>query len=556
MAARDRVWPNLPPMPDTDATQRRPGTLPGPDDLIDVDRLLEAYRTAPDPSLEEQRVAFGTSGHRGTSLAGTFQEAHVLAMTEAVCRYREQHGIHGPLIVGRDTHALSAVATETILEVLGARGVDVIVDSEDRPVPTPTVSHAIITHNRGRSDGLADGLVVTPSHNPPEDGGYKYNPPHGGPAETDVTKWIEAEANRILDEGVESVRRERSEPTRRDLIGAYVDDLPNVIDLDAIRDSGLKLGVDPLGGASLPVWQLIAERHGLDLEIVNEELDPTFRFVPFDADGVIRMDCSSPHAMTRLTELRDRFDLAFANDPDADRHGVVTREAGLMNPNHFLAACVAYLFGGNREWDGGARVGKTLVTSAIIDRVAADLGREVYEVPVGFKWYGAGLMDGSLGFGCEESAGASLLRRDGTAWSTDKDGIVLCLLAAEITARGGEDPSALYARLAERHGAPLYRRTNAPATFQQKATLKKLSAASVTADTLAGQPIEAILTEAPGNGAAIGGLKVIAEDGWFAARPSGTEDIYKIYAESFAGEEHLERLLEEAQALVDAALAG
>jgi phosphoglucomutase len=505
------------------AVHPRAGSLPGPEDLVDVDALLAAYREPP-----SSRVSFGTSGHRGTSLAGTFTEGHVLAITEAVCRYRVANGITGPLFLGPDTHALSAAATVTILEVLAAHGVDVVVDADDRPIPTPLISHAILTHNRGRTEDVADGIVVTPSHNPPEDGGFKYNPPHGGPADTDVTGWIEREANALLEAELDGI--------------------------DAIRSSGLRLGVDPLGGASLPVWQQVADRHGIDLTIVNEELDPTFRFVPLDHDGRIRMDCSSPYAMRRLTDLSDRFDIAFANDPDADRHGIVTPGAGLLNPNHHLAACIAYLFGGNRDWPERAGVGKTVVSSAIIDRVTAGLGRRLEEVPVGFKWFVSGLIDGSLGFGGEESAGASFLRRDGEAWSTDKDGLIPCLLAAEMSARTGQDPGQVYEGLTERYGRPVYRRADAPATPEQKAALAKLSPEQVTSSELAGEPITAILTRAPANDAPIGGLKVTTEHGWFAARPSGTEDVYKIYAESFLGEQHLERILAEARDLVTKAL--
>lgn len=534
----------------------RAGTLPQADDLIDVAALVAAYQDAPDPSVEAQRVAFGTSGHRGTSLTRSFNEAHVLAMTEAVCRYRSSHSITGPLFVGRDTHALSEAAMTTILEVLGGHQIDVIVDSRNRPLPTPLISHEIIEHNRGRTHGFADGIIVTPSHNPPEDGGFKYNPPHGGPAETEVTRWIESEANSLLESGTQSVRRGAVSPIPRDLVDAYVGALSSVVDLDAIRASGLHLAVDPLGGASLPVWEQIVDRYGLHLDIVNAGLDPTFRFVPLDRDGRIRMDCSSPYAMCHLTELRDRFDLAFANDPDADRHGIVTRDAGLMNPNHFLAVCVSFLFAGNRPWPNSAGIGKTLVTTAIIDRIAETFDRELVEVPVGFKWFGSGLLDGSLGFACEESAGASFLSRDGSSWSTDKDGIILCLLAAEITARAQSDPSVLYERLTERFGNPRYRRTDAPATLEQKAKLRRLAPSDVQASTLAGQSITDVLTHAPGNGAPIGGLKVVAENGWFAARPSGTEDIYKIYAESFVDEEHLARILEEAQSLVSATLSG
>jgi phosphoglucomutase len=533
----------------------RAGALPEPSDLIDVDRLLAAYHDErPDPSDPEQRVAFGTSGHRGSSLAATFTEAHVLAISEAVCRYREAQGISGPLFLGRDTHALSEPAERTITEVLGAHGVDVVVDAGGGATPTPVISHAILTHNRGGGRGTADGIVVTPSHNPPGDGGFKYNPPHGGPADTDVTGWIERTANELLEAGLEGVQRERDpRPRTRDYLTAYVDDLPAVIDLDAIRGAGLRLGVDPLGGASLAYWQAIAERHRLDLEIVNDALDPTFRFVPLDHDGKIRMDCSSPDAMSRLREMADRFDVAFANDPDSDRHGIVTPGAGLLNPNHHLAACVAYLFGGARDW-GDAGVGKTLVSSSIIDRVAADLGRRLVEVPVGFKWFVDGLLDGSLGFGGEESAGASFLRRDGEPWSTDKDGLIPCLLAAEMKARDGRDPGEIYGALADRFGHAAYRRIDVAATPAQKDVLKQLSPEQVESTELAGEPITDRLTRAPGNGAPLGGLKVVSEHGWFAARPSGTEDVYKVYAESLDGEERLERILEEAQEIVGAAL--
>ncbi len=533
----------------------RAGTLPEPSDLIDVDRLLAAYHDErPDPSDPEQRVAFGTSGHRGSSLAATFTESHVLAISEAVCRYREAEGIGGPLFLGRDTHALSEPAERTIVEVLAAHGVDVVVDAGGGATPTPVISHAILAHNRGGGRGTADGIVVTPSHNPPGDGGFKYNPPHGGPADTDVTGWIEREANALLEAGLAGVRRESDpQPRTRDYLTAYVDDLPAVIDLDAIRGAGLRLGVDPLGGASLAYWQAIAERHRLDLEIVNDTLDPTFRFVPLDHDGKIRMDCSSPDAMARLRDMADRFDVAFANDPDSDRHGIVTPGAGLLNPNHHLAACVAYLFGGARDW-GDAGVGKTLVSSSIIDRVAADLGRRLVEVPVGFKWFVDGLLDGSLGFGGEESAGASFLRRDGGPWSTDKDGLIPCLLAAEMKARDGRDPGEIYADLADRFGHAAYRRIDVAATPAQKDVLKRLSPEQVQSTELAGEPISDRLTSAPGNGAPLGGLKVVAEHGWFAARPSGTEDVYKVYAESLDGEERLERILAEAQEIVGEAL--
>jgi phosphoglucomutase len=540
------------------------GQLPDPSSLIDLDGLLGAYyEEQPDPSVAEQRVSFGTSGHRGSSPGRTFNEAHVLAISEAVCRYRSAQGIDGPLFLGRDTHALSEPASNTILEVLSAHGVDVMVDAAEGFTPTPVISHAILTHNRGAREGTADGIVVTPSHNPPEDGGFKYNPPHGGPAGTDVTSWIEREANELLDaalEGVQRVPLEQAIKSRSvhgyDYVSSYVDDLPAVVDLDAIRDSGLRLGVDPLGGSSVAYWQAVADRHGVDLTIVSDAVDPTFAFVPVDWDGKIRMDCSSPYAMARLTELKDRFDVAFANDPDADRHGVVTPSAGLLNPNHQLAACVSYLFSGQREWGPRVGVGKTLVSSSIIDRVAAELDRPLVEVPVGFKWFVDGLLGGTLGFGGEESAGASFLRRDGSVWTTDKDGLIPCLLAAEMTARAGVDPGSVYRRLAERFGDPVYRRVDVAATPQQKAALGRLSAEQVTSDQLAGEPIVDVLTAAPGNGAPIGGVKVIAEDGWFAARPSGTEDVYKTYAESFLGEGHLERILAEAESIVQDALDG
>jgi phosphoglucomutase len=536
----------------------RAGQLPEVGDLVDLERLLDAYHEH-EPS---EPVAFGTSGHRGTSLDGSFTEAHVVAISAAVCRYRGEQGTSGPLYLGRDTHALSEPAFRTIVEVLAGHGVEVVVDAAGGYTPTPAISHAILTHNRGGSRAhppAADGIVVTPSHNPPGDGGFKYNPPHGGPADTDVTGWIEREANRLLAGGLGDVPRvpfDDASPTGRDYVSAYVDDLAAVVDLDAIRRAGIRLGVDPLGGASVAYWQAIRDRHGLDLEIVNEEVDPTFRFVPLDHDGKIRMDCSSPCAMARLRELADRFDVAFANDPDADRHGIVTPSAGLLNPNHHLAACIAYLFGGHRDWGDDVGIGKTLVSSSIIDRVAADLGRRLVEVPVGFKWFVEGLLDGTLGFGGEESAGASFLRRDGVAWTTDKDGLIPCLLAAEMKATTGEDPGEIYAGLAERFGRAAYKRTDVPASAEQREVLGKLSPEQVHGDELAGEPIEAVLTEAPGNGAPIGGLKVVAEHGWFAARPSGTEDVYKVYAESLDGEQRLERILGEAETIVGDALGG
>jgi phosphoglucomutase len=538
------------------------GRPPDPSTLVDVGALVRAYYDEkPDPSVPAQRVAFGTSGHRGSSLAAAFNEPHILAMTEAICRWRGRRGIDGPLFLGRDTHALSEPAFRTAVEVLAGHGVDVMVDAAGGYTPTPAVSHAILTWNQGRRDHLADGIVVTPSHNPPDDGGFKYNPPNGGPADTDVTGWMQDEANRLLAAGLDGVPRVPYERAasgasvhRHDYVGAYVGDLGAVVDLDAIAGSGLRLGVDPLGGASVAYWAAIGDRHGLDLEVTNDAVDPTFRFMHVDWDGKIRMDCSSPYAMAGLIELKDRFDVAFGNDADADRHGIVTPGAGLLNPNHYLAVAIAYLFGGEREWPAGTAVGKTLVSSGMIDRVTADLGRRLVEVPVGFKWFVDGLLDGSIGFGGEESAGASFLRRDGTAWTTDKDGISLCLLAAEMTARGGRDPGDRYEALAGRFGHPAYRRVDAPATPEQKAALGKLSPDQVTASELAGEPITGVLTTAPGNGAPIGGVKVTTEHGWFAARPSGTEDVYKVYAESFRGEEHLERILEEAGRVVDAAL--
>jgi phosphoglucomutase len=539
------------------AVNAHAGQKPDASQLVDIDRLIGAYYDErPDPSNPAERVAFGTSGHRGTSFERTFTEAHVLAISEAVCRYRESQGIDGPLFLGWDTHALSAPAAQTIVEVLAARGVDVVVDAEDGFTPTPVISHAILTHNRGGGEGTADGIVVTPSHNPPEDGGFKYNPPHGGPADTDVTGWIQREANELLEDGVNSIARAVSpNPQRRDYVSAYVEDLPAVIDLDAIRSAGVRIGVDPLGGASLAYWQAIAERHQPDLEIVNDQIDPTFRFVPLDWDGKTRMDCSSPYAMSGLIELRDRFDVAVANDPDADRHGIVTPTAGLMNPNHHLAVCIAYLFGLAREWGDDVGIGKTLVSSSIIDRVAADLDRRLVEVPVGFKWFVGGLLDGSLGFGGEESAGASFLRRDGGPWSTDKDGLIPCLLAAEMTAAGAE-PGSRYRSLASRFGDAAYKRVDVAASAEDKAILSKLSPEQVKAGELAGEPITAILTKAPGNDAPIGGLKVVTESGWFAARPSGTEAVYKVYAESLRGEENLERILAEAEGVVRDALGG
>ncbi len=536
-----------------------PGRRPTAEMLVDVDRLVGAYYDEhPDPSEPAQAVSFGTSGHRGSSLLGTFTEDHIVAISDAIVRYREAEGIGGPLFLGRDTHALSEPAFRTALEVLVEHGVDVAVDSDGGYTPTPAISHAILTHN-ARGGARADGIVITPSHNPPEDGGFKYNPPHGGPADTDVTRQIQDSANELLRAGLRGVKRLAYDEAiararRHDYRSAYVGDLAAVVDLEAIAGAGIRLGVDPMGGASVAYWQAIAERHGLDLEVVNDRVDPTFSFMPLDHDGKIRMDCSSPDAMAGLIVLKDRFDVAFANDPDADRHGIVTRGEGLLNPNHYLAASIAYLLGGaRREWSADAGVGKTMVSSSIIDRVVAGLGRRLEEVPVGFKWFVAGLLEGTLAFGGEESAGASFLRRDGRAWSTDKDGLILCLLAAEMTAAGGRDPAQLYAELTERHGAPVYRRIDAPATPEQKRILGGLSPDDVTATELAGEPIVAVLNAAP-SGAPLGGIKVVTQSGWFAARPSGTEDVYKLYAESFQGEQHLERIFEEAQQLVDAAL--
>ena len=540
------------------------GRLPDPSDLLDVGRLLDAYYDLrPDPSVPAQLVAFGTSGHRGTSLASTFNEAHVLVIAEAVCRYRASHGVDGPLFLGRDTHALSEPAFRTTLEVLAGHGVDVLLDAADGYTPTPVISHQILAHNRDAARARADGIVLTPSHNPPEDGGFKYNPPHGGPAETEVTSWIEDQANDLLEVGPDAVRRLPFERAiraatshRHDYVTAYVEDLPTVVDLEAIRRAGLRLGVDPLGGSSLAYWTAIGGRHRLDLTIVGDAIDPTFRFVPVDHDGRIRMDCSSPYAMARLTDLGGRFDVAFANDPDADRHGIVTPTAGLLNPNHHLAACVAYLFGRGRDWRPAVGVGKTAVTSSIVDRVAAGLGRPLVEVPVGFKWFVGGLFDGSLGFGGEESAGASFLRRDGSVWTTDKDGLAPSLLAAEMTARTGDNPAALYRRLTDDLGAPEYRRIDVPATPAEKAALSGLAAADVSSRELAGEPILQVLDRAPGNGAPLGGVKLKTEHGWFAVRPSGTEDVYKLYAESFLGAGHLRQILDDARTIVDDALAG
>ncbi|WP_370074360.1 phosphoglucomutase (alpha-D-glucose-1,6-bisphosphate-dependent) [Nocardioides sp.] len=545
----------------------RAGQPAEPGDLVDVAHLVTAYfADEPDPAEVDQQVAFGTSGHRGSALGRSFNEAHILATTQAICEYRATQGIDGPLFLGRDTHALSEPAWVSALEVLAANDVTVLVDSRDGYTPTPAVSHAILRANGGRTAGagLADGIVVTPSHNPPSDGGFKYNPPHGGPADSDATKVIAARANELLRAGLDGVRRvpfarARAAASAYDFLGAYVDDLPSVVDVAAIRDAGVRIGADPMGGAAVHYWGEVADRHGLDLTVVNPLVDPTWRFMTLDWDGKIRMDCSSPSAMASLiapmTGGGSSYDVATGNDADADRHGIVTPDAGLMNPNHFLAVAIQHLFGGARpDWPDTARIGKTLVSSAMIDRVAASLGKPLVEVPVGFKWFVPGLIDGSFGFGGEESAGASFLRMDGTAWTTDKDGLLLCLLASEIIARTGRSPSEHYADLVAAHGEPAYARVDAPATREQKAALAALSPSAVTATTLAGEEITDRLTEAPGNGAAIGGLKVTTESAWFAARPSGTEDVYKIYAESFRGPDHLAQVQEEARAVVSAAL--
>jgi phosphoglucomutase len=540
----------------------RAGQPARPSDLIDVAALVSAYYTTePDPADPSQQVAFGTSGHRGSSFDAAFNEPHILATTQAICEYRAEQGYDGPLFIGRDTHALSEPAWTTALEVLVANDVTVLVDAGGRYTPTPAVSHAILTANRGKSTGLADGIVVTPSHNPPRDGGFKYNPPNGGPADTDATGWIAGRANDLLRAGLSGVRRVPVDQARAaaqpyDFLGSYVDDLPSVVDLDAIREAGVRIGADPLGGASVDYWAAIAERHRLDLTVVNPLVDPTWRFMTLDWDGKIRMDCSSPAAMASLVGRKNEFQIATGNDADADRHGIVSPDAGLMNPNHFLAVAIAYLLSHRPGWSKETAVGKTLVSSSLIDRVVADLGRTLVEVPVGFKWFVPGLLDGSIGFGGEESAGASFLRRDGSVWTTDKDGILLALLASEIQAVTGRSPSELHKQLTDHFGESAYARIDAPATREEKAALGKLSPDDVAATELAGEPITAKLTRAPGNDASIGGLKVTTENAWFAARPSGTEDVYKIYAESFRGLEHLAQVQEEARAVVSAALGG
>jgi len=530
--------------------------------LVDVAKLVAAYYSLqPDPGAPAQRVAFGTSGHRGTSFDRSFNEAHVLAITQAICLYRQQQGIDGPLFIGIDTHALSAPAFETALGVLAANGVETLISKDGEFTPTPAVSRAILVHNRGREAGFADGIVVTPSHNPPDNGGYKYNATNGGPADVDITGWIEAKANALLAGGLKDVRRipvdraRRAATTREfDFLSGYVGDLGGVIDFDVIRGAGIRMGVDPLGGAGVHYWARIAERYKIELTVVSEEVDPTFRFMTLDWDGRIRMDPSSAYAMQRLIGLKDRYDIAFACDTDHDRHGVVTPSEGLMRANHYLAVAIDYLFRNRERWNRGAAVGKTVVSSAMIDRVTSRLGRKLYEVPVGFKWFVDGLLDGSLGFCGEESAGASFLRIDGSAWTTDKDGIAPALLAAEMTARNGRDPSELYLDLTRGLGAPIADRVEAPASVEQKQKLAKLSPQQIEITELAGEPVDSVLDRAPGNNAPIGGIKAIAASGWFAARPSGTEDIYKIYAESFRGEDHLRSLLREAQDIVDRAL--
>jgi len=528
--------------------------------LVNVPRLVTAYFSGkPDPAVPSQRVAFGTSGHRGSAFNNAFNEAHILAISQALCDHRRRAGIDGPLFIGIDTHALAESAFASALEVFAANDVTVMIDERDGYTPTPVISHAILIYNRNRTSGLADGVVITPSHNPPEDGGFKYNPPNGGPADTDITTGIERAANAFLEDGLRGLQRisyHRAHKAacvhRYDYIGPYVADLANVIDMEAIRASGVKIGIDPLGGAGVHFWQPIIERYGIAATIVSDTVDPTFRFMTVDWDGKIRMDCSSPYAMARLIGMRDEFDVAFANDTDADRHGIVTRSNGLMNPNHYLAAAIAYLFEHRPGWNKGSAVGKTIVSSAIIDRVAAKLGRNLVETPVGFKWFVDGLGDGSFGFAGEESAGASFLRRDGTVWTTDKDGLILGLLAAEITAQTGKDPSQLFGNLTDELGAPFYERIDAPATVAQKNVLKALSPERLAMKELAGEPVRATLTAAPGNGQSFGGIKVTAENGWFAARPSGTEDVYKIYAESFKSQQHLRQIQQQAQAAITA----
>ena len=532
------------------------------EDLTNIPRLMASYyANKPDMSKAEQRVAFGTSGHRGSSLNSAFTESHILAISQAIVEFRNKEGVTGPIFVGMDTHALSEAALITAVEVLAANGCQVRLEKDFGYTPTPVVSHSILAYNEGRKEDLAAGIVITPSHNPPTDGGFKYNPTNGGPADTSITKWVENRANEILEDGLKAVKRVDFQKALKmdnvqqvDMRKPYVDDLINIIDIDAIRKAGIKIGVDPLGGSGVYYWDVIASTYGLDIEVVNYKVDPTFSFMTLDRDGKIRMDCSSPYAMASLISHKDKFDIAVANDPDYDRHGIVCK-SGLMNPNHYLAVAIQYLFTHREGWSKDAAVGKTLVSSSIIDRVVKGIGRELKEVPVGFKWFVDGLYTGTYGFGGEESAGASFLRKDGKVWTTDKDGIIMCLLAAEILAVTGKDPQTLYNEIKAQYGDPLYNRVDAPASTEQKAVLSKLDPAMVEADTLAGEPIIAKLTAAPGNGAAIGGLKVVTENGWFAARPSGTESIYKIYMESFKGEEHLKQIQKEAQEIVSAALA-
>jgi len=534
-----------------------------PSILVNVPKLITAYyELRPDPNDPRQRVVFGTSGHRGSAFDVAFNEWHILAITQAICDYREQQKIDGPLFLGIDTHALSEPAFASALEVLAANNVEVMLSEGTPYTPTPAVSHAILRYNQQRKSGLADGIVITPSHNPPDDGGFKYDPPHGGPASSSVTSWIESKANDFLEHGIQDVKRmlfakalRASTTHKHDFLHAYVSDLNSVVDMEAVRDAKIKLGVDPLGGAGIDYWPRIAEQYGLDLTIVNKAVDPTFRFMTVDWDGKIRMDPSSPYAMQRLIGLKDKFDIAFASDTDHDRHGVVTKGSGLLPPNHYLSVCVSYLFANRQNWGKDVAVGKTVVSSSMIDRVSARLGRQLYEVPVGFKWFVEGLLDGKLGFGGEESAGSSFLRRNGTVWTTDKDGIIPCLLSAEITAREGRDPGEIYRQLTQGLGDPIYERIDAPATPEQKAALAKLSSSDIQATKLAGEQIQRTLTTAPGDGNPIGGIKVIANNGWFAARPSGTEEIYKIYAESFLGQEHLGQIEDEAQAIVTETLA-
>ncbi len=538
------------------------GKLPPADLLIDVDRLVrDYYDRIPDPADARQRVSFGTSGHRGTPNDGSFTEAHILAITQAICEYRAANGIDGPLFLGKDTHAIDTPAHQTALEVLAGNGVETIIAADDEYTATPVLSHAILAHNRGRKTGLADGIIVTPSHNPPRDGGFKYNPPTGGPADVNITQWVQDRANALLRDNNKAVKRlahARAQAAatthRRNLIDPYIADLATVIDMDIIRASGVRIGADPLGGAAVHMWHPIRERYTLDITIVNPAVDYTFRFMCVDHDGQIRMDCSSPYAMASLVALKDKYQLAFGNDTDADRHGIVTPSVGLLPPNHFLAVCAQYLFANRPGWSASAKIGKTLVSSSVIDRVAASLKRGVYEVPVGFKWFVDGLFDGSLGFVGEESAGATLLRRDGSVWTTDKDGPVMDLLACEITARTGKDPGQHYARIEQQFGRSYYRREDQPATLREKTVLKQLSPSAVQSKEMAGEPITAVLTSAPGNNASIGGLKVVSANGWFAARPSGTEDVYKIYAESLTSEAHLNQIIQEARGLVKAAL--